>query len=60
MGEQDQKRYDVAMGDRLKGSQVREMRGTHDQKGSNVYKTYQSLQDHKDAGGTLAEQPRGR
>ena len=47
-GEQDQKRYDVAIGKRKTGKQVREMRQEGGWKD-----TYASLQKHQNKGGTL-------
>ena len=47
-GEQDQKRYDVAIGKRKTGQQVRDMRQEGGWKG-----THEKLQEHQNQGGTL-------
>ena len=47
-GEQDQKRYDVAMGTRKTGKQVKDMR-----KEQGLRDSYNEIRDHKKEGGTL-------
>ena len=55
-GEKDQQRYDVAMGTRKTGQQVRNMRREHiKNKDIGVRDTYAALQEFKEGGGTLGD-----